>query len=144
MKKYKKGFTLLELIVVIAIIGILAAITVAFLGDAKNRGNDTGKIQALMEARKALQMYYADKNGFPTSTTTLVSSGYISSIDSRIIYDGITCTDNCQSYHMGIVLTDPANSVFKSDADVDTTIIKGLSSNCLGGTGVDLCYDLVP
>jgi type IV pilus assembly protein PilA len=44
-----KGFTLLELMVVIAIIGILSLVVLAFLGSSKSKGNDS-KVQSHLKS----------------------------------------------------------------------------------------------
>jgi len=145
-----RAFTLLELIIVVAIVGILLAISLAFLSDAKTRGNDTGKIQTMAETRKALQIYAADKGGFPDSITELVNSGDIDTIDPSILYVGLNgnnvCnTSPCSTYHLAVVLKDINNGVLKTDSDQTTGSYDGTTNNCLPGGGIpELCYDIVP
>jgi prepilin-type N-terminal cleavage/methylation domain-containing protein len=64
-RTYLKGFTMLELLIVIAIIGILVAIAMSALTQSKSKGADGGVKQNLMNARSQAEYYY---NGAATST----------------------------------------------------------------------------
>jgi prepilin-type N-terminal cleavage/methylation domain-containing protein len=72
--KNQKGFTLVELMVVIAILGILAAIAVPKLMGSTETAKIT-KVQAdLRTIGSAIAMYQAEKGKDPTATTDLVGS----------------------------------------------------------------------
>jgi prepilin-type N-terminal cleavage/methylation domain-containing protein len=58
----KKGFTLLELLVVVAIIGLLAAVVIGVLGSAKKKGEDSA-IKEQMSALRSQAELYANANG---------------------------------------------------------------------------------
>ncbi len=60
-----KGFTILELLIVIAIIGILVSIAMMALTQSKSKGADGGVKQNLLNARSQAEYYY---NGAATST----------------------------------------------------------------------------
>lgn len=68
MKKFsaRKGFTLVELMIVIAIIGILAAVLYPSLMGYLERTRDTNRQQAMNQVGTALGTYFADMNAYPT------------------------------------------------------------------------------
>lgn len=63
-----KGFTLVELLVVIALIGILTMITASTFVTAQIKGRDIKRKADLNSLSKALQMYYNDFGKFPDAT----------------------------------------------------------------------------
>lgn len=67
MKAIQKGFTLIELMIVIAIIGILAVIALPAYQDYTARAQ-VSEAFALAEGQKAAVVeYYADKGAYPSS-----------------------------------------------------------------------------
>ena len=72
MKKFsdRKGFTLVELMIVIAIIGILAAVLYPSLMGYLERTRDTNRQQAMNQVGTALGTYFADMNAYPSPTGT--------------------------------------------------------------------------
>ncbi len=74
------GFTLIELIVVMAIIGILAAIAVPAMKDAPQRAREAALKEDLFTLRSCLDQFHADRGRDPTSLDEMVGMGYIRGI----------------------------------------------------------------
>lgn len=74
MKKVQQGFTLIELMIVVAIIGILAAIALPAYQDYTIRAKVTEGIGFANAARTAISEYYLTNNDFPTQSQAGVAN----------------------------------------------------------------------
>jgi len=79
-RRKQKGFTLIELIVVVTIIGILAGVAISNVKWAQQRAREAALRHDLFEMRKAIDDYYADKQKYPDSLATLKSERYLRNI----------------------------------------------------------------
>src|SRR5712691_3365486 len=68
----QRGFTLIELMVVISIIGILAAIAVVNVKYAQRKAREAALKKDLHDMREAIDNFYADKQRFPSDLNELV------------------------------------------------------------------------
>jgi prepilin-type N-terminal cleavage/methylation domain-containing protein len=72
----QKGFTIVELLIVIVVIGILAALVMNTFSSAQAKARNTQTISAVQSYAKALIAYGADKGKYPTQTNVCLGSGY--------------------------------------------------------------------
>ena len=79
MKKSRSGFTIIELLIVIVVIAILAAITVVAYNGIQQRARDSRRKADMALLQKALDMYYLDNGTFPASTGAVSPNGAWSS-----------------------------------------------------------------
>jgi len=68
-KNSTKGFSLLELLVVISIIGILIAVGSVAFSTAQNRGRDSKRRSDMQQMQKAFEQYYAQNVSYETCNT---------------------------------------------------------------------------
>jgi general secretion pathway protein G len=83
-----KGFTLIEMIIVFALIGILVGLGLPQYTNATKRAREAVLKEDLFLLRKLLGQYHLDKGQFPASLQTLVDDGYL----YKIPVDPITKT----------------------------------------------------
>ena len=70
--KNNKGFSLIELLVVISIIGILTTVLVMNFVGSRQRARDAQTIQNLNSIKNALRMYYNEYQFYPDNINVLV------------------------------------------------------------------------
>lgn len=64
------GFTIVELLIVIVVIGILAAITIVAFNGVQNRANNIARISELRDWQKLFEMYKAENGAYPDMPKT--------------------------------------------------------------------------
>jgi len=62
----KKGFTLMELMIVIVILGVLVALIAGNFFSSLKKGRDARRKTDLEQIQRAVEMYYEDKRNYPT------------------------------------------------------------------------------
>ena len=70
MKKFQAGFTLIELMIVVAIIGILAAIAIPAYQDYTVRAQVTEGLNLAAEVKTAISDFHAARGRLPTNNTS--------------------------------------------------------------------------
>jgi len=104
------GFTVIELMVVLTIIGILSAIGVNYHRKAITQAKEAVLKEDLFQMRDALEQYYADKSKYPQDLQTLVDEGYMRKIPKdpitkssdtwELVYE--EPNDNDPDYEVGV------------------------------------------
>lgn len=93
--EFGKGFTLVELMVVIAVIGILSSILYLSFDQARAQARDKARMTALRELQLAVEQYKAQNGTYPLSnrfcadpnpidTTKFYGPGLVSGTDSNL------------------------------------------------------------
>ena len=81
MGKSKSGFTIVELLIVIVVIAVLAAITIVAFNGIQGRAKDSQRIQDMTSIAKALEVYRINNGEFPDEVQTAGAGGWELSTD---------------------------------------------------------------
>ena len=145
MRKMKsKGFTIIELIVVIAIVAVLATIIITSVNQFQTKGRDAKRIADLNQMQKALEMYKIDNGKYPSSGSAGCTGGGTSWCYSANTTEWNLLGTILKNY-MGIIPKDPVNTGGGSNP-LDGTKYYNYAylSGRAGGQCADgSCYDLL-
>ncbi len=145
MSNFKKGFTLIELIVVISIIGFLTTLAFASFSQARQQSRDQKRISDLSGIQLALEQYF-NKFGFYPSTIDELYSGqykFLGQIptppSTYSIYNYVTLSNQsnpavCTSYQLWTRLEGANSTASSSKKGFDS-----LPDHLPTQNGVDLC-----
>lgn len=111
---FHRGFTLIELMIVIVILGILMGTILPRLSGAQSRARDTGRVADMNSIAQALELYYDDFGKYPSvkadGTPDCLAAGNLTDFDvlktyfkgesvptppsktESTVFDGVTCT----------------------------------------------------
>lgn len=73
--KQKKAFTLLEVLIVIAVIGILATVSITWYLGAQARARDLHRVNIASDIKQALELYYDQYKAYPASSGASCTAG---------------------------------------------------------------------
>lgn len=105
--RLQKGFTLIELIVVMAIMGLLIGITASSFQNSRIKGKDAKRKSDLKQVQTALESYLNDHGLYPVSTVgkiTACGAGGVSVCDW-----GSSFTDENGTVYMAQLPRDPSS-----------------------------------
>jgi len=130
MKKATSGFTIVELLIVIVVIGILAAITIVAYNGIQQRGRDSRMYNDLSNASKQLEVYNIDNGSYPSSVPQLKS--VLIRFSVKPIVNGVMYCGDSGGY-----------TIFSTESGIQYKIQKGQSpiivTPNLSWSGASLC-----
>lgn len=136
----KRGFTIIELLVVVAIIGILAGVIIASVADSRQRARDARRKTELKSIENAVELYAGFNNGkFPTSLDDLHNTLTVQTgSDYKLPQDPLNGQNSC---------TDGTNDNLKCEYMLMTALCSGIGEGYSltarlerkGDTGLTVC-----
>lgn len=100
MLKSEAGFTLVELLIVLMVLGILATIAIPRFADMKGKANLVKAKTELKQVQTALELYYAENSAYPAD-----DAAFKAALDDYVLNDDLT------DYAFTYTITDGAYKV---------------------------------
>lgn len=116
----KRGFTIVELLIVIVVIAILASITIIAYNGTQQRARDAQRASDIAMLTKALELFYIDNGRYPQisgSGSTTINNGWSTTADSSwsnantqtgVFYSSLTAA--LVPKYLSVLPRDPVNT----------------------------------
>lgn len=110
MKINNKGFTLIEMLVVVAIVGLLSAVVVVGLTGAREQARDSRRVADIRQIQNDLEINYQSSSGYPSPVNGHPPGEPVDPQDNNYLYE---LADEGFSYRLGIELETEENSNYE-------------------------------
>ena len=100
----REGFTIVELLIVIVVIGILATITIVAYNGVQQRARDSRRQNDARIIKQALESYHADNNGYPNC------AGGTQAVGTKGAGTVASCLSLLVPNYLSVVPKDPVNT----------------------------------
>ena len=137
-KQKPAGFTIVELLIVIVVIAILAAITIVAFNGIQQRARDTKRLNDITTMNKQLELFYVDKGYYPLTESLSGGLGFP--------FAAANFSSSGTGYMVAPGNTDTANSSYRDFSSPPSIYYGYISykadgSRCTAATGdtVSLC-----
>lgn len=141
-RRTQSGFSLIELLVAVAIITLLSSIILASTQVVRSRARDTRRISDIKQIQNALELFYTDNFSYPRSQNcgaTIPSTGWCNSFQS--LSDGHWIRDNGGSNLSNIISVLPTDP--RPGASANWTPENGGTYFYYSGSGSNQWYEIV-
>ena len=139
MKALQKGFTLIELMIVVAIIGILAAVAIPAYSDYTARAQVSEAMSLASGLKTPLVEFVADKGYVPLTVTSVGGTDtgkYVSTITFGGTATGPTITATMRTAGVNAKITGSIFAMTSGDS--------GKTWSCNSGAGTNIATSLLP
>jgi len=138
MKQLRKGFTLIELMIVVAIIGILAAVAIPAYQDYIARSQMSEAVSLLGSGKTPLAEYFADKGTWPAALSDVMGNTSGKYTASIVTTGTATVAGTSSAYTMAASMkTSGINSAITGKTVYLFTTDSGKTWNCTKGDIAD-------
>lgn len=132
----RNGFTLIEVLIVVAIIGILTTILIANYNQARENSRDKIRRSELKELQLAIELYKSQYSSYPPDLTALVPT-FVASVPTDPSGGSYTFNSNSTSYKL---MTSNVESLFITSFDDEFARCPRQGVNCPSVASIQSTY----
>ncbi len=139
--RHQRGFTLIELMIVVAIIGILAAIALPQYTDYVTRSRRIDGQSTLLQVAQELERCYTQFSAYNNNSCSVVTAGAVSEASAAPEeFYLVTATGAALSASAFTLTATPQNAQATNDTDCATLTLTHLGVQGATGTDTSRCW----